>query len=299
MVFRHVREIDRRFQESRDGRIFCRGAFDAKRERGQRELFIFKLHDSAHQLARKDVLRQFETHLDAGERNGREDARHQNSGDKACEDEKEQIIAGIERGNRHQQNAENVDPAFAGNLEFHAVAHPAKRCALRQNRDKRDSNPRGHGKRAQRKHAREDHVADLRGGAGVQGQEQSDSEGSDGESKRAHAGAVGFSPKLRDGRGETHGSSIHKGTGTESTISRRTDSVASDFFCSEACRELATTRWEKTSTASSLKSSGRQQSRPSRKARACAARCSMRVPRALTPSESWSLWRVRATISSA
>src|SRR6266852_781679 len=31
----------------------------------------------------------------------------------------------------------------------------------------------------------------------------------------------------------------HKGTGTDSTISRRTESVVSDFFCSEAWRELA------------------------------------------------------------
>src|SRR6267378_3182929 len=36
--------------------------------------------------------------------------------------------------------------------------------------------------------------------------------------------------------------SNHSGTGTDSTISRRTESVVSDFFCSEAWRELATTR---------------------------------------------------------
>src|SRR3974377_107470 len=45
----------------------------------------------------------------------------------------------------------------------------------------------------------------------------------------------------------------HRGTRTESTISRRTLSVVSDFFCSEAWRALATTRCEKTATASCLK----------------------------------------------
>jgi len=48
-----------------------------------------------------------------------------------------------------------------------------------------------------------------------------------------------------------------------------------------------------------LKSSGRQYSRPSRNARACAARCSIRVPRGLTPSAKCSDFRVRFTISSA
>src|SRR5215471_3086093 len=57
---------------------------------------------------------------------------------------------------------------------------------------------------------------------------------------------------------------IHSGTETDSTISRRTDSVVSDFFCREAWRELATTRCAKTGTASSLKSSGKQQTPASR-----------------------------------
>src|SRR5438270_11771592 len=89
----------------------------------------------------------------------------------------------------------------------------------------------------------------------------------------------------------------HKMTAKDSTISRKTASVVSDFFWSEAWRELATTRCEKTETASCLKSSGKQKSRPSRKAWACAARCSIKVPRGLTPSESCSVLLVRATIS--
>jgi len=56
------------------------------------------------------------------------------------------------------------------------------------------------------------------------------------------------------------------GTRTDSTISRRTFSVVSDFFCSEAWRALATYAVGKDGPrASCLKSSGRQKSRPSKK----------------------------------
>jgi len=58
----------------------------------------------------------------------------------------------------------------------------------------------------------------------------------------------------------------------DSTISRRIASTCAAFFCVDAKRVFTTTRCAKTGTINCLKSSGVQNSRPSRKARACAAR---------------------------
>src|ERR1700759_2184851 len=108
-------------------------------------------------------------------------------------------------------------------------------------------------------------MADFSGSAGIQREHQRDAERRDRDEEGADAGPVGARPHLRDGRsqlqdfsGRSGSACAYRGTRTESTMSRNTASVVSDFFCSEAWRELAATRCEKTVTASVLKSSGMQ-----------------------------------------
>ena len=165
------------------------------------------------------------------------------------------------------------------------MADPAQRGAARQRGHQRNRHPAGDGQRHQGRSAGKNELAKFRGGARIERQKKRPGKRGHGEKKRPNAGAVGLGYQASESRAggmhfdrprrdfmklcsERHGgqktgalfvqTKLHSGTETDSTISRKTDSVVSDFFCNEAWRELATTRCAKTGTASCLKSSGRQ-----------------------------------------
>src|SRR5713226_208481 len=253
-----IREIDRRLEKSGGGATFGLRGFDAQGKGGQGEFFILQFDARADWLPGKDMLRQFQAHGHAGERNGGKNSRHQDSGDQAGENQKQKIVAGVQRREGDEDNARHVKPALARDLVIHFVAKPAQRSAAGEHRHQGDGNPAGDQERAKSGDARETHATELGGGSRIECEQKRDRERRDGEKERANAGAIRLGPELRDGGGDAHGAAIHKGTGTDCTMSRSTASVVSDFFWSEAWRELATTRCEKTATASCLKSSGRQ-----------------------------------------
>ena len=112
------------------GAFFGLDGFHAQRKRRQRQLFVLQFDSGADRLARENVLRQLQAHLDAGERDRRKNAGHQNNGDQARENQEEQIVAGVQRGERDENDSADINPAFAGNAVLHFVADPAQaECA--------------------------------------------------------------------------------------------------------------------------------------------------------------------------
>ena len=63
-------------------------------------------------------------------RDRRKNSRHQDDGDQAGQNQKQKIVAGVQRGERHDNDSADVDPAFARDAVLHFVADPAKRRAL-------------------------------------------------------------------------------------------------------------------------------------------------------------------------
>src|SRR6266403_952145 len=139
-----VGKIDRLFKKRGGRRIFGRHALDAQGKGRQGQLFVFEFDGGADWLAGEDVFWQLQAHRDAGKRERRKNSGHENDGDEAGENQEKQIVAGVERGQRDQNDSGHVEPAFARNFVLHFVAQPAQRGAARKNRDERDGDPAGY-----------------------------------------------------------------------------------------------------------------------------------------------------------
>src|SRR5580700_5163077 len=87
VMFRNIREIDRRLEHGGMGRSLWADGLDAKRKRWQGQLFVVHLDQRADRLARENVLWQLQAHLDAGKSDRRENAGHQDNGDQTREDQ--------------------------------------------------------------------------------------------------------------------------------------------------------------------------------------------------------------------
>src|SRR4029077_4588928 len=148
-AFRQIGKIGRGLQEHRGGCVLGGYRFHAQGKRRQRQFFIFQFDGAAHRLAGENVLRQLQAHGHAGERDRRKNSGHKDDGDEAGEDQKEKIVAGVERGQRNQNDSEDVEPALAADLVFHFVAQPAQWGAAGQNRNQSDADPAGHEQRGQ------------------------------------------------------------------------------------------------------------------------------------------------------
>src|SRR6202521_6110901 len=142
---------------------------------------------------------QYEPHSDARERDGRENTGHQNEGDETGENQEEQIVAGVQRGERDKNDPAEINPTLEGDAVLHFVTDPAKRRALGENRNERHAHPAGDGERGKRRSAGERELAYFRGSAGVQRQEERSGEGSYREKECPHGRAVGLGPELRNG----------------------------------------------------------------------------------------------------
>ncbi len=186
-------------EDGDSGRAFRPGSFDAQRKRRQRQLFVFEFHDGADGLARKEMLGQDETHGDAGESDRGEDAGDQDDGDEARENQKQKIVAGVQRRKGDEEDSGQVDPACARNAVVHLVAEPAERRALGQDGNESDAHPGGNGESGERRSAGESELAEFRGRAGIERQEQGGGERGHGEKESAHGGAIGSGPELREG----------------------------------------------------------------------------------------------------
>ena len=127
-------------------------------------------------MSREDVLRKIEAHCDAGESNRGENAGHEDAGDKAGKDEKEEIVAGVDGGERNENDSGEIDPTFAGEAVFHAKGKPAEGSASREDRHKRDGNPGGDQKSGKGGSACKGEVAELRSSAGIKSEEHGDGE---------------------------------------------------------------------------------------------------------------------------
>src|ERR1700694_5714530 len=88
---------------------------------------------------------QYEPHSDARERDGRENTGHQNEGDEAGENQEEEIVAGVQCRERDKNDPAEINPTLKGDAVLHFVTDPAKRRALRGNRNERYARPGGGG----------------------------------------------------------------------------------------------------------------------------------------------------------
>src|SRR5579859_1659812 len=111
-------------------RFFRNDGFDRERKGRNGQFFVFQFDGGAFGIAGKNVLRHFEMKLDAGKADGGENAGHQDDGNEARENEEEEIVAGVERGESDEEGAEDVNPAGARDFVLHPVADPAERRAF-------------------------------------------------------------------------------------------------------------------------------------------------------------------------
>src|SRR6266436_1382129 len=218
VMFGEIREINGRLQHRRgNGRAFWLSGFDPEGERRQRQFFILEFDHRADRLARKDVFGHLQAHFDPREGNRRKNAGHQDDGDEACKNQEEKIVAGVQRGERDEEDSGHIDPALPGDAEFHLVADPAEGGALREDRDERDAHPAGNRQRDQRGSAGQTDLAEFRGGAGIKREQKRGRKSDHRENKRANGGAIGPGPELR----ESGLSSAHfSGRGEEQQIPR-------------------------------------------------------------------------------
>src|SRR5438552_1234667 len=131
-MFREIRKIDRSIQHGGGLALFCFGGFDAQRKRRQSQLFILKLNHGANGLAGKNMFGQHEPHSDAGKSDSRKNPGHQNEGNETRENQKEEIVSGVERGERDKNDSAQINPAFKSDAVLHFVTDPAERRALRE-----------------------------------------------------------------------------------------------------------------------------------------------------------------------
>ena len=185
-------KIDGRFEHGGRGSVLFTDAFHAKRERGESQLFVFEFEGSANGLTSENVFGKLQAHFDAGECDGRENAGHEDGSDEAGENQEEKVVAGVEGGESDEDDTDDVDPAFHSDAVLHAIADPAKSGAFGEDRNQSNRNPRGHEKSDESGSACQRHIAKLRGCAGIEGEDEGDGEGGDGEEKCADGGAVRF-----------------------------------------------------------------------------------------------------------
>jgi len=185
-------------EKSGGGLALFGDALDAQRKRGERELFVLEFQGGAQGLPSEDVLRKVEAHFDAGESDRGEDTGHENAGNQTGEDEKEEIIAGVDGGERNENDAGDVDPTFAREPVFHAVTEPANGSAPGEDGNERDGNPTSDQKGGEGGSAGEGKVAELRGSAGIKSQGHGDGESRDGKEEGAETGAIGFGATGRE-----------------------------------------------------------------------------------------------------
>ena len=189
---RNIRKIDRCFEYGGRSSVFLGDAFDAKREGGKSQFLVFEFEGSANGFSGENVFRKLQAHFDAGKCDGRENAGHEDGGDEAGENQEEKIVAGVKCGEGDEDDSDDVNPAFQGDAVLHAIADPAKRGAFGKDGNQSDGNPRGDKQSDDGGGAGQSHVAKLRGCAGIEGKDESDGQGSDGEEEGADGGAVGF-----------------------------------------------------------------------------------------------------------
>lgn len=189
---REIGEIDGRFQNGGGWGVLFPDTLDAKRKGGKRELFVFEFEGRADGLPGENVVRKLQPHFDARKGDGRENAGHQDAGDQAGEDQEEEVVAGVEGGQRDENDADDIDPAFEGDPVFHTIANPAQRSPFCQNRNKGNGDPGGYQERDESGGAGEGDVAELRGGSGIKGEDKRDAECGHREEESADGGVVGF-----------------------------------------------------------------------------------------------------------
>src|SRR5216683_1079795 len=201
LLARKIRKKDRSFEQSSRWRIFANDGFDAQGERWQRQLAIDDLDVGANCLSGENVFGKADAQLNTSEGNGRKNSRHQDNGYETGEDQEQEIVAGVQGCEGHQQRCTEVQPAGAADLVFDFLPDPAKRCALGQRGYEGDGYPAGDCESEERGAGGYAEVAEFGGGAGVDGEEQGNAEGEYGEEEGADGGAVGFGPELREGGG--------------------------------------------------------------------------------------------------
>ncbi len=179
---------------------------------------------------------QVQAQLHAAQNDLRKQAGDQDSRQQAGQRHEQQIIAGVERGQRDDENSGQVDDALARHAIVHAIGQPSQGRAPRQHRDHREGHPGGERQRAERGKRRGGGAPIFGGHARVERQQQRGAERDDGNGEGAPGGPVDLlSPEFPFGRGVMLGKirGSHRGysgTGVESRISERMASACATFF---------------------------------------------------------------------
>ena len=105
-------------------------ANDAQRKRRPRLFFVPQLHFGEHGLLGEDVLGHVEFQIDAGKHDARKHAGNENPGEQAGENQKEKIVAGVDRGEHEDEDRGEIDGAVAREAVVNLIGEPAQAGAL-------------------------------------------------------------------------------------------------------------------------------------------------------------------------
>ncbi len=140
------------------------------------------------------MLGQIEFQLDAGEHDAREYAGNQNAGEQARENQEQQVVAGVDRGENQDEDRREVDHAVARETVINLIGHPAQAGAPRQGRNDRDGHPSRDCERNQSRDCSKPDAAFLSRGRRKKRHEESHRERQHGDAEIAPAGAVALIP---------------------------------------------------------------------------------------------------------
>ncbi len=108
---------------------------DCDGKRGEKPLQVFERQPANHRSFREDVVGEDELEAESGEHDLRKNPRDQDARQEARQNNKQQVVSGIEGGDGDHRDDQQIDHAFAGELILD-FDHPSlERCAPREVRD--------------------------------------------------------------------------------------------------------------------------------------------------------------------
>jgi hypothetical protein len=145
-------------------------------------------HAAEHVAAGKNLRRQDDFEFDILEVHGRGDAAHQHGREHGGNDEKQQVVAGIQRGNTDDDSEDDVQDALSRDLVIEGVANATGGDTAGEIGHGGDSDDRGQDQRDRGEGHAEEHVA----GFAEDGGEQRHAEREHEADERNHEANPGF-----------------------------------------------------------------------------------------------------------
>ena len=164
------------------------------RKRRHHLLRIVKLGDGQDRAFGENMLGQFEPHVDPAEHQPRKHPRDQHARKQARQNHEQEIVAGVQGGQRYHENAAEIHHALACQFVIDLIGEPAQRRPPRQNRHDRQRDPTRQGQCRECRHAGDDEMSSFRCRPGIQRQKQRRCERHQRDEETAPAGPVETMP---------------------------------------------------------------------------------------------------------